>query len=70
MLSNPARVSFPQLKVIEHGHDKRFTPVRRQTMMGVCMLRDQSPDEPVKVVSVDLSKRHDDVPMPEPFEWP
>jgi 26S proteasome regulatory subunit N2 len=70
VLRNPARVTFSQLNVVEHGHDKRYTPVRPKVQMGVCMLRDQSPDEPVKVVSVDLSKRHDDVPMPEPFEWP
>jgi 26S proteasome regulatory subunit N2 len=69
-LQNPARVTYSQLSVVEHGHDKRYTPVRRETQMGICMLRDQSPDEPVKIVAVDLTKRKDDVPMPEPFEWP
>jgi len=74
MLSNPARVIRPQLKVIQMPDNSRYKPVKDLSIGGIIMLKDlntQAPEILVEPVTAGGPKVEDEKEPepPEPFEY-
>ena len=67
VLENPARVTMSQVSVLSHTLDERYRPLKPNPI-GVVMLSDTKPSEPVE--EVQISRDDNEVKPPEPFEWP
>lgn len=74
MLSNPARVVKPQLKVISMPENSRYKPLKDLSIGGIVIVRDTRKDEPEELIQpvaaggpkVEEEKEPD---PPEPFEY-
>jgi len=76
VLSNPARVTIPQLEQIAFDVDERYTPVKRCGTLGIVMLKDNKREEPVELVTpakpptgIDEEDEGEEPAPPEPFEF-
>ena len=77
MLPNPARVLSSQLEKVTLPPASRFTPVAQsgQLRLGVNVLTDGTPDEPIEYITVRAagtaidSNEEPDAEMPPPFVY-
>lgn len=76
VLSNPARVTIPQLGRITFDVDERYTPVKKGTsVLGIVLLKDNKAGEPVELVTpakpptAEEEDEGDEPNPPEPFEY-
>jgi 26S proteasome regulatory subunit N2 len=76
VLSNPARVTIPQLGRITFDVDERYTPVKKGTsVLGIVLLKDNKAGEPVELVTpakpptAEEEDEGDEPNPPEPFEF-
>lgn len=74
LLSNPARVTPQQLKVIQMVDGSRYTPVKEIVIGGIIMLKDNKSSEPEQIVEhvqaggPKIEEEKEPEP-PEPFEY-
>lgn len=70
MLSNPARVVKPQLKVISMPENSRYKPLKDLSIGGIVIVRDTRKSEPEDLVQpVAAGEEEKEPDPPEPFEY-
>lgn len=76
LLSNPARVVKPQLKVIQMPEGSRYRPVKDVTIGGIIMVADTKTEEAEELVEpvsaggpTSENEEGDEPEPPEPFEY-
>lgn len=74
LLSNPARVIRPQLKVMQMPEGSRYKPIKDLSIGGIVMMRDLRKEETEKLVEViaggpKIEEDEKEPDAPEPFEY-
>ncbi|KAI1290272.1 26S proteasome non-ATPase regulatory subunit 1 [Halotydeus destructor] len=74
ILSNPARVMKPQLKVVQMVSGSRYRPVKDLSVGGVILMRDSKKSEPEDLVQAVAAggpkvEEENEPEPPEPFEY-
>lgn len=74
MLSNPARVMRPQLKVISLASGSRYIPLKDISVGGIIMLKNARPSEKEDIIELVAAggpkvEEESEPEPPEPFEW-
>eukprot|EP01027_Heterolobosea_sp_BB2_P000752 GEZU01001099.1.p1 GENE.GEZU01001099.1~~GEZU01001099.1.p1 ORF type:complete len:900 (-),score=305.42 GEZU01001099.1:245-2944(-) len=80
ILQNPARVTRAQANILSFDVDERYTPLKKDNISGIVLLRDNKPGEEEVLVEPKVLKKEgaagaagaeeEEPQPPEPFEWP
>ncbi|XP_022093769.1 26S proteasome non-ATPase regulatory subunit 1-like [Acanthaster planci] len=75
ILSSPARIMIPQLKVLCTMEGSRYLPVKQLSDGGIIMMKDTAKDEPEEIVlnvpagGPKMEEEEEEPEPPEPFEY-